>query len=307
MSEKGFHHRLIGPLIEGDQIALVAPAGPLKSPEELNLAMTLVKELGLVPQVGNYVKNKNHYLAGQDADRLFDLQAALDDSKIRGVMALRGGYGCARLLPKTDWSKFRESPKPVFGFSDITSLHGALQAMGYPSFHSPMPSSAGLIERDEVVLGRLKSLMFSNEIPTGLRSERNLTSVSSPVEGILIGGNLAVFQTLIGTKWLPDPRGKILFLEDVNEPAYRLDRSLTHLMNCGYLDQLNGMVLGTFTEAELTGIEEMFERSLGGQKFPVLMGISAGHIRRNLAIPLGVNTRLNPEKLELEFLSTPWS
>ena len=255
--------RLPPRLVPGCRVALVAPAGPLLERDDLQRALELCRLLGCDPVLGPHAGGHHGYLAGTDAERLADLNAALTDPAIDAVWCIRGGYGITRILAGVDFDGFARRPKPVVGFSDITALLAALnQQTGVVTFHGPVarhamteftrahfelalaPSAAGRLGRVPAPGGVL--------VPS---SHRIMTIRAGVAEGPLQGGNLSLLQCLIGTPYLPALDGALLFLEDVGEEVYRIDRMLSHLRLAGALNRLAGVIVGRFTDMGRRGAD----------------------------------------------------
>jgi muramoyltetrapeptide carboxypeptidase len=257
------------------------------------------------------------YLAGTDQERLEDLNAALRDPAIDAVWCIRGGYGSTRILDRVDWSALSRRPRPLIGFSDITVLLiAAVVRAGVVAFHGPVaraPLPAFARRHFEVVLtvpepaGRLGRLPQPADILIP-RQDRIVTLAGGIAEGPLLGGNLSLLQCLLGTPFAPDFDGAILFLEDVGEDLYRVDRVLAHLRAAGALDRLAGVVVGRFTELErrtadgALGLDAILETYLGALGVPVAYGFPIGHIDDQWTLPLGVRARLDADAGELELL-----
>jgi muramoyltetrapeptide carboxypeptidase len=282
----------------GDTVGVVAPAGVVDA-ERLQRGVRILEGWGLEVVTGDAVLARSAYLAGSDEARQRDLQRALDDPGMRAVFAARGGYGSQRLVPGIDLAGFRRAPKPVVGFSDLTALLSAMVEAGTIGFHGPMVASdlaAGLTPRSLEHLRRLLTdpdYRFELEVPVGVRPGR--------ARGRLVGGCLSVFVTLLGTPWMPDTRRAVLFLEDVHEWPYRLDRLLTHLRQAGLLDDLAGLVFGTMAACRpQDGVDalDVARELFADAPYPVGFGLAAGHHAsgdgiENLALPLGAVVELD--------------
>ncbi len=294
-------------LVPGDRLAVVAPAGPVDR-ESL--------EAGLGVLAGRYevtwdpgLFGRARYLAGDDVRRAGELRAALDDPRIKAVIAARGGYGSMRLLPSL-WPAGAESggpPKPgglkaLVGFSDITALHCALQAMGQASVHGPSVNQLGT--QPATIVERLFALLEDASTPPAAIGGTPL--VGGTAEGPLLGGNLSLLTRLIGTPWLPDLDGAILLLEDVTEAPYRLDRMWTHLRLAGVLDRIRGLALGEFTACEEPGAAFTSQDVLWGLAaetgLPCIAGLPIGHGAVNVPVPLGPRVRVDGGAGTLTFL-----
>lgn len=286
---------LIPPLPSGACLGVVAPAGP---PKEGVLAQVvpLVESLGYRAKLfpGSAGPAQLGHLAASDVQRLADLHAAFADPEVDAVLCLRGGYGCIRLLDRLDVELLRRHPKLLIGYSDITALHALWASEGLPSLHAPMPAS-DLIkpgrEADEAALfdALLGGLRAGSVLAPTL--EPHTPRTTGTAEGTLIGGNLSLVAALMGTPWAWNPHRAILFLEDVSEEPYRVDRYLAQLRLGGVLGAVAGVVLGSFTEEDypLALLKETFE-SLGK---PVLGGWPTGHGTPNRPLPMGLRARLD--------------
>lgn len=283
----------------GDAIALVSPAGPVPA-DKLEMAVEVLKTWGLRPKVYPHALDKYSFYAGTDADRLADLNAALADPEIRGVFCNRGGYGMQRIVEQLDFDAVRRDPKAVIGFSDITALHAALWSRaGVASVHGPVSTQ---LDRGEPFTRSIRHALMSTE-PVQVEADPAEANFSvrtgGCAHGRLLGGNLTILCTSIGTSFMPDLRGAILLIEDVGEAAYRVDRMLTQLGNGGILQGLAGIAIGQFSEPSgtagaITPADVLRER-LGGLGIPVLGGLPIGHGQNNTAVPLGCEATLDAE------------
>lgn len=304
-------------LAAGARVAIVAPSGPCLEQDDVTRSIELCRALGLDAACGAHVRDRLGYLAGSDADRLSDLNAALRDPAIDAVWCIRGGYGMTRILDEVDFEALRRRPKAIIGFSDITALlHAAHGETGVVTFHGPtarhpMPEFS-LRHFDEVLrnaepAGRLERLAP----PAGVlapRTNRIVTLRPGVAEGPLLGGNLSLLQCLIGTRYFPDFSGAILFLEDVGEALYRVDRMLAHLRSVGAFTHLAGVMVGRFTEMRREtgdgafGFDEVLEQYFGPLGVPVAYGFPVGHIDEQWTLPLGVRARLDATSGEVDLL-----
>jgi len=287
-------------LRHGDVVGVVAPAGIVDA-ERLAAGVAVVEGWGLRVELGEAVGARAGYLAGDDASRRADLQRMLDDPRVRAVFCARGGYGSQRLVPDLDLAALLRHPKPVVGYSDATALLGALLRAGLLAVHGPMVAAdlaRGLSRRS---LDHLRALLFDPdyrweaEVPVAIRPGR--------ASGRLVGGCLSVLVTTLGTPWAPDTRGAILFLEDVNEVPYRIDRMLTHLRQAGCLDGVAGVVFGTMAACRSwdgIAVADVVRACFADAPYPVGLGLPAGHDPaaagvENLALPLGARVLLDTE------------
>ena len=304
-------------LVPGCRVALVAPAGPLLERDDLARGTELCRALGFVPVLAPHAHRRHGYLAGTDDERLSDLNAALNDSSVDAVWCLRGGYGVTRILDRVDLTGMAERPRAVIGYSDITALLLAIfRATGIVTFHAPMartPLTPFGREHFERVLGRNTPAGRLGRLPgpAGVlvpRSPRIVAVRGGVAEGPLVGGNLSLLAALIGTRHFPDLDGAILFLEDVGEDLYRIDRMLAHLRMVGSLDRLAGVVLGQFTEMKRAtgdgalGFDEVLSTYFEPLGIPVAYGFPVGHVDDQWTVPIGVRARLDAGAGELEIL-----
>ena len=304
-------------LLPGNRIGLVAPAGPLLERDDITRAEALCRALGYEPVIGPNVYARHGYLAGTDDERLSDLNGALQDPSIDAIWCIRGGYGAIRLLDRVDYGAIANRPKALIGFSDITSLLNAVTRLtGVVTFHGPVARAAmpAFSRRHfERVLasaeapGRLDRLPQVTDVL--VPQENRIVSISGGVaEGPLAGGNLTLLQCTIGTPYFPDLAGAILFLEDVGEDLYRVDRMLAQLRLIGALRRLAGVAVGRFTDLRRSdgdgalGFYEVLATYFAPLGIPVAYGFPIGHIDAQWTLPLGVRARLDATKGELELL-----
>ncbi len=304
-------------LTPGNRIALVAPAGPLLDKDDLTRAEGLCRALGYDPVLGKSSYARHGYMAGTDEQRLADLNGSLEDSSIDAVWCIRGGYGSLRLLDQVDYSAMARRPKALIGFSDITALLNAVTRLtGVVTFHGPV-ARAGMPAFNrwhfERVLTTAEPAGRLGRIPqppdTLLPQENRIVTLCGGVaEGPLAGGNLTLLQCLIGTPYFPELAGAILFLEDVGEALYRVDRMLAHLRLIGALRRLSGVLVGRFTGLNRSGADgalgydEVLAEYLGPLGIPVAYGFPVGHIDPQWTLPLGVRARLDADAGEVELM-----
>jgi muramoyltetrapeptide carboxypeptidase len=304
-------------LNRGSRVALVAPAGPLLERDDLTRAEMLCRALGYEPSLGRNTAARHGYFAGTDDQRLADLNDALRDPAIAAVWCIRGGYGTTRILDRMDFDALAAHPKPLIGYSDITAILNAVtRRTGMVTFHAPMARAAmpafarwhfERVLASAEPAGRLGRLPE----PPGvlLPHENRIARLHGGVaEGPLAGGNLTLLQCLVGTSHFPDLDGAILFLEDVGEDLYRVDRMLAHLRMAGALERLAGVAVGRFTELKRAmtdgalGFDEVLATYLLPLGIPVAYGFPIGHIDDQWTLPLGVRARLDADAGELELL-----
>ena len=306
-------------LSRGSRVALVAPAGPLLERDDLTRAQELCRALGYEPVLGTNAYSRHGYLAGTDDQRLSDLNGVLQDQRLDAIWCIRGGYGALRLLDRVDYEAMARWPKVLVGFSDITALLNAITRItGVVTYHGPVarapmpPFSRRHFERVLVsseVPGRLDLLAPPADVLVP-QEHRIVTLVGGTAEGPLAGGNLSLLHCLIGTPYFPDLSRAILFLEDVDEDLYKVDRMLAHLRLVGALEKLAGVAVGRFTELDRAsrdgalGFDEVLATYLQPLGIPVAYGFPIGHIDSQWTLPLGIRARLNADAGELELLES---
>ena len=290
-------------------VGVVAPSGAVDA-EQLARGVAVLEGCGLHVEVGAAVLDRHAYLAGEDAARLADLNRMAADERVRALFCARGGYGSQRLLPALDLGRALREPKPIVGYSDATALLTAVVAAGMVAVHGPMVAAdvaRGLTERS---LAHLRALLtdpgfrWEIEAPETVRGGR--------ARGRLVGGCLAVLVAALGTPWAIDTDGAILFLEDVAERPYRLDRLLTQLRQAGKLDRIAGLVFGTMTacpEVDGVGPLDVVRACCADLRCPIAFGLPAGHDPRperceNLALPLGIEVELDADRGRLVALES---
>ncbi|MCS7338758.1 MAG: LD-carboxypeptidase [Verrucomicrobiae bacterium] len=293
----------------GDTIGVVAPASPPAAPDAIDRGIAALESLGFKVRLGRHARARLGFLAGPDRDRAADLMRMFTDRQIKAILCVRGGYGAGRLLPLLDYDLIRRHPKIFAGQSDITALLCALRRMaGLVTFHGPM--LIGGFAQTRLPAFTRQSFMRTvcrPEPPGNVSDGHRGHTVKVLREGIatgeLIGGNLSVLCSLLGTPYQPDFRGRILFFEDVNEPPYRIDRLLTQLLNAGLLQQVAGIAIGINRNCADTGparagerrqtLEEVLQDRLVPLKVPVVVGLPFGHVPFNATIPIGVHATLD--------------
>jgi muramoyltetrapeptide carboxypeptidase len=296
---------------------LIAPAGPLLETDDLTRAQELCRALGYQPVLGQNAHRRLGYLAGTDEERLSDLNRALNDPDIDAAWCIRGGYGTMRLLERVDYAALSRHPKPVIGFSDATALLIALNRQsGVITFHGPVARASMTkftrthFERVLTCTERPGHLSLPPLDPDILvpQTDRIVTLSGGKAEGVLLGGNLSLLQCLLGTPFFPSLRGALLFLEDVGEDLYRVDRMLAHLRLAGAFSGLSGVLVGRFTKLERStgdgalGFDEVLATYFRPLGVPVAYGFPIGHVDSQWTLPLGVRARLDAERGELELL-----
>lgn len=303
--------KLIRPpyLKAGDTVAIVAPSGILKNRErEVQQAVDLLKSWSLHAIVGKHVFSKADHFAGTDDERCEDLQKAMDDPKISAIWCARGGYGTVRILDRLDYTKFKENPKWVIGYSDITALHNQLHNHGFESLHALMCVSLtkDITEIQESV-DTFKSALFGN--PTEYDLEGSEYNKEGEATGQLVGGNLTILHTMLGSNESIDTSGKILFIEEIGEYKYHIDRMLQSMKRAGYFDKLEGLIVGDMSKLRKnttlwgTSVEQLVLDALKDYDFPIAFNMPAGHEKDNRALVLGrtIDLKVDKKRSELSY------
>lgn len=291
-------------LKKGSAVALVAPAGPAADAAEVRQAVRVLEEMGYEARVSSGCYAQYGYLAGQDEARARELNAAFADPEIEGIFCMRGGYGCSRILDRVDYDCVRRSPKVFVGYSDITALHIAFNRLcGLLTFHGPMPGSdaAVLLRPGRTREGLLRAVGVG--WPLGRLhnpgEEPLWALVPGRAAGRLAGGNLSLAAASLGTPYEIDTRGCLLFLEEIGEYPYRVDRMLSQLRLAGKFRDCCGVVLGDFRDCGAENPErslelrQIFDDLLVPEGKPVLCGLRAGHCVEKLTLPLGAKAEMD--------------
>ena len=304
-------------LAPGDVVGLVDPASATWEPIDVDIVEDTLTALGLVAKRGAHLLDRRGSLAGSDRDRAADVMAMFTDPSVKAVLPVRGGWGCARILPHLDFEAIRRNPKVLMGYSDLTALLLAIHARtGLVTFHGPNgasewnATSADFFTR--VVL-KAEAVTFTNPREKGetlAQTEyRTRTITPGVVSGRLLGGNLSVLTALLGSPYLPDFRDAILFLEDVNEAPYRIDRMLTQLALAGVLKAARGVIWGTCHECEpdagfgsLT-IPDLLDDHVKPLGVPAWRGALVGHIDRQFTLPIGADVEIDATAGSIRMLS----
>lgn len=295
--EQGGSKKLIKPkrLRPGDTVAFSAPAGILYERSDFDRMERVMNEFGLNVRFGEYVRQRYGYFSGTDLQRAMDLNRFFVDASVDAIIAVRGGWGSSRILPYLNFSSIRTHPKIFCGFSDITTLHLAiLKECGLVTFHGPNGAS----EWSGLTKSSFKSVLMDGERAEYVSKGPVKTLIPGIAEGPLIGGNLTILTTSLGTGYQPDTTGSILFMEDIGEPVYKIDRMLTHLKLAGLLDGINGFIFGDCTDcprprADHFTLEQIIRQHTEPLGVPTIMGVNISHGDDNFTIPMGVEARLD--------------
>ena len=297
-----------GRLHPGDTVGLIEPASASDEAFDITLVEEAIVAMGLKPKRGAHLLNRFGYLAGSDKDRAADVNAMFADSQVKAIFAVRGGWGCARMLPFLDWDVIRANPKLLIGYSDITALHMAIaaKAPGTISIHGPNAGSAwgkASVESFRGLAFDGAMPLYQNPVPAEDRLvQRRLRTqiiTSGKAQGRLLGGNLTVLTALAGTPYLPSFDGAILFLEDVDEAEYRIDRMLTQLGQAGVLHKLAGAVFGQCTDCRAKEggsaftLGDILRQHLGALGIPAFQGAFFGHMPDQYSIPVGARAEID--------------
>jgi muramoyltetrapeptide carboxypeptidase len=303
----------------GDTVGLVCPAGFVGDRFGVEQVSDTVRAMGLVPKPARHLLSREGYLAGTDVQRAGDLHAMFADESVRAIFAVRGGWGCQRVLPHLDFELIRSNPKLLVGSSDITALLLANWGKtGLFGIHGPNASHSW----PPKAWADFRALAFEGAMPShsvppwqgpGLapRGDRVLTFGSGAATGTLLGGNLSVIAAMVGTPWLPDFKGAVLFLEETNEAEYRIDRMLTQLAQAGVLKSLAGVVFGRCTNCTNPGapysnytVYEVMDHHFKPLGVPAFSGLGFGHVSDTISLPVGAQVRIDADKGTLQVLES---
>lgn len=284
-------HKMISPphLIYGDKVGLVATARKI-SLKELADGIALLKEWGLEPVIGKTIGLEDNQYAGTDYERAQDFQQVLDNPDIKAIWCARGGYGTVRIIDQLDWYKFVKYPKWIVGYSDVTVLHSHLNKIGFKTIHATMPVS--LEDNSAFAKASLKQSLFGKK-PNVTYNTSNTLNRLGTAKGELIGGNLSILYSLCGSSSSIDTKKKILFIEDLDEYLYHIDRMVVNLKRNGLLDHCVGMVVGGMTKMHDNKTpfgktaQEIVLDAVKECNFPIAFDFPAGHIDDNRALTLG--------------------
>jgi muramoyltetrapeptide carboxypeptidase len=299
----------------GDTIGIVSPASPPPDPGNIDRAVTVLEQLGYETRIGSNVRKRRGFLAGDDRERAGDLMKMFADSRVKAIMCVRGGYGAGRILPRLDYRLIRANAKIFVGYSDITALNCAfLVKANLVNFHGPMLNSDILRSsfQDFALRSFLKVLgqpAAAGSVCAGDSAATVGVLRRGRASGPLLGGNLSLLCSLLGTPYQPNFDGRILFFEDVEEAPYRVDRMLTQLLNAGLLQQVAGIAIGvnvnckdpksTQGRESRQTIEDVLRERLRPLHVPVLVGLPFGHVAPNATLPIGVRATLDANRGDL--------
>lgn len=281
-------------LKKGDVVGILAPAKAIEA-DKISNAIVFWEKHGFNVRVGKHCLGRSNYFSGTDQERASDFQAMLDDDEVKAIVCARGGYGCIRLIDRLNWASLVNHPKWIIGFSDVTVFHQYVNKLEVATMHATMPLnySENTTESLESMLNQLTGNSYSATWSSTSGSK------AGEVTGEMIGGNLAVLTSLIGTRNKADYTGKILFLEEVGEPLYAIDRMFYQLANSGILERINGLIIGSFTNIKDTEVSygeslvSIISHHLKFLKIPVSFDFPIGHQQDNRALIVGGNYSFN--------------
>ena len=293
-------------LKRGDKVALVATARKI-SRKELAEGLDLLQQWGYIPVIGQTIDAEDDQYAGSDSLRAQDMQRMLDDPEIKAIWCARGGYGTVRIIDSLDFYKFVKYPKWIVGYSDVTVLHSHLHKIGFQTLHATMPVSVE--ENSAFAKASLAKALEGKkpDIEWEILAAENRSGIA---EGLLVGGNLSILYSLCGSSSNLDTEGKILFIEDLDEYLYHIDRMIVNLKRNGMLDHLAGLIVGGMTKMHDNRIpfgktaKEIIMDAVGECSYPVVFDFPAGHLDDNRALVLGAQARLevSDKKVALRYL-----
>ncbi|MCF8233069.1 MAG: LD-carboxypeptidase [Bacteroidales bacterium] len=294
-------------LKQGDKIAIVAPAKKI-SLKEIEAAVATLKSWGLEVVLGNNLLNEHHQFSGTDEDRFSDFQQMLDDESVKAILCARGGYGTVRIIDRLNFSRFSNSPKWIIGFSDITVMHAHInQVLGIETLHAPMAFNFTEDAAQSPDIQNMKAILFGNEQPL-YTLQANALNRKGNASGLIVGGNLSILYNLTGTQSDINPQGKILFIEEVDEYLYHLDRMMQQLKRSGKLSNLAGLIVGGMTKMNDNAIPfgksaaEIIAGAVEEYDYPVCFGFPAGHLDVNQPIIMGRRVDLSvDEEVKIHF------
>ena len=299
------------PLKKGDKIALIGTSSPVAE-ERLKPAIKAIEDLGLEVVLCESATSKHGYLSGKDEIRAKDINNMFKNEDIKGIFVIRGGYGSARLLDMLDYKMIKKNPKVFVGYSDVTALHNVLnEKCNLITFHGPMPSTEFYKGVDSYTMNCFKENIFecdSSRLLTNPSDQEIKTLVEGKAEGRLVGGNLTLVCSSMGTPYEIDTKGKILFLEDIDEYPFRIDRMLVQLKQCGKFKDASGIILGAWTDCtapdpdKSLSLLEVFEELIVPENKPTIYNIACGHCLPTMTLPLGAKIRINTKKNEIRVL-----
>jgi muramoyltetrapeptide carboxypeptidase len=289
-------------LKQGDTVGIICTARKF-TVEETTPAVELLKSWGLSVKLGKTIGLDNHQLGGSDDERASDFQAMINDPEIKAIWCARGGYGTVRMIDKIDFKPLLKNPKWVIGFSDVTVLHSHIHQLGLATIHAIMPFSVTRTQLSSILA--LKETLFGHKVEYQIPA--SIENKSGNATGILVGGNLSIIYSLLGSTSSIETKDKILFIEDLDEYLYHVDRMLMNLKRNGYFSQLKGLIVGGMTDMHDNEIpygmneKQIILDIVKEYDFPVVFDFPAGHIQDNRALLLGKEVSLQADKNQVIF------
>lgn len=283
----------------GNKVIIVATARKINS-NNINLAIKLIESWGLIVELGKNLFKEENQFAGNDVDRISDFQEAIDNDEIKAIFCARGGYGTVRIIDNLNFDKFKTNPKWIIGYSDITVLHNHLNNMNITTLHATMPINFPTDLKDNIALQTMKSILFGEKIKYEI--DNHCLNRNGTAEGIVVGGNLSVIYSLMGSNSQLDTINKILFIEDIDEYLYHIDRMMLCLKRAGMLKNLKALLVGAFTDMKDNTIpfgktaEEIIYEAVAEYDYPICFNFPAGHIEENKAILYGNTYKIEVNK-----------
>ncbi len=290
-------------LKKGDTVAIVATARK-NIDDNLKPAISLLKSWGLEVKIGSTIGLDLNQLAGTDEQRAQDFQTMMDDTDVKAIWCVRGGYGTVRIIDLLDFTKFKQNPKWIVGFSDVTVLHSQLTTMGFASLHATMPVS--VLRATEAAKETLRQSLFGEKLDYTIAIDA--MNKSGKATGILVGGNLSILYSLFGSPSAIDCTDKILFIEDLDEYLYHVDRMLMNMKRNGCLKSIKGIVVGSMTKMKDNDIPwgknalEIVQDITKNYNIPIIYNFPAGHIQDNRALIIGSNVTIEVNKTESKLI-----
>ena len=289
----------------GDTIGVVSTARKISTPE-LQPLLHLIESWGLKYILGETINAESNQFAGDDSDRFKDFQNMLDDSKVKAIWCARGGYGTVRIIDRLDFSKFKKNPKWIVGYSDVTVLHSHIHNFGIETLHANM--AIDIDTKTQETRDSIKKVLFGRDYEIAEASD-NLLNRYGEAKGELVGGNLSLLYSLIGSPSELKTRGKILFIEDLDEMLYHIDRMMQNLKRNGLLKNIAGLIVGGMSDMKDNNtpfgktVEEIVKEAVSEYNYPVYFNFPAGHIQDNRALVMGrtVNLEVSNDAVCLKF------
>ncbi|AOR24947.1 S66 peptidase family protein [Clostridium taeniosporum] len=299
------------PLKKGDKIALLGLSSPTTE-ERLDLSIKVMTDLGFEVIVGESCRSHYGYLSGEDKIRANDLNKMFFDKSISGIFAIRGGYGATRILDKLDYNVIKKNPKVFAGYSDVTAIHNVINCRcDLITFHAPMPATEIYKGLDEYSEYYFEKSIFKSK-PLGkiinIKGMEMKSLVNGKAEGQLVGGNLSVICSTLGTPYEIDTKGKILFLEEIDEYPYKIDRMIMQLKQCNKFKDANGIILGKWTDClppkgrDSLSLMQIFDELIGEEEKPIIYNFCCGHCLPTMTLPLGAKVKINATNREINIL-----